>query len=64
MGHWAHSYLPWRKGKSTPEVPQLVNGLQNRPPTAKPDIWHFSTYKTVRFRSFGGFDPGFIRRGG
>jgi hypothetical protein len=47
-------------GKSTPKVPQLVIELQNYPSTAKPDIEHPSTYKTVHFRSFGGFDSDFI----
>jgi hypothetical protein len=50
--------------KSTPKVPQLVIELQKSSPTTKLDIWHLSTYKTVHFRSFGVFDPGFIRRGG
>jgi hypothetical protein len=51
-------------GKSTPKVPQLVIEIQNRPPIAKPDTRHLSTNKTVRFRSLGGFDPGFVRCGG
>jgi hypothetical protein len=34
-----------RKGKSTPQVPQLVIELQNRPRTVKPDTTHPSTYK-------------------
>jgi hypothetical protein len=59
-----YNFTDIQEGKSTPKIPQLVIELQNRPPTAKPDTGHPSTNKTIHFRSFGGFDPGFIQRGG
>jgi hypothetical protein len=60
MGWDGPGHRPNFLGKSTPKVPQLVIELQNRPPTTKSDMKHPSSYKTVHFRSLGGFDPGFI----
>ncbi len=57
---WACLCTGLELGKSTPKVPQLVIELQNCPLTAKSDIRRLLTYKTVYFRSLGGFYPGFI----
>ena len=59
MGQHVYTHHQFQNGKSTPKVTQLVIGLQNRPPTAK-DTGGPSTIKTVRLRSSGGFDPGFV----
>jgi hypothetical protein len=48
------------RGKSTPNVPQLVIELQNRPLTAKPIQRILQLIKPLQTRSLGGFDPGFI----
>jgi hypothetical protein len=41
-----------------------LSSSKKRPQTAKSDIRRFSTYKTVHFISFCGFESDFIQCGG